>query len=37
MDVTAGVRLRDERDRLAPLTNKQNDSQAVYVGTQIRF
>lgn len=37
LDVTAGVRLRDERDRLAPLTNKQNDSQAVYVGTQIRF
>jgi len=37
LDVTAGVRLRDERDRLAPLTNKASDSQAVYVGTQIRF
>lgn len=37
LNVTAGVRLRDERDRLAPLTNKQTDSQAVYVGTQFRF
>ncbi|MEO1046135.1 MAG: hypothetical protein AAFX04_11905 [Pseudomonadota bacterium] len=37
LNVTAGVRLRDERDRLAPLTGKQTDSQAVYVGTQFRF
>lgn len=37
LNVTAGVRLRDERDRLAPLTSKQTDSQAVYVGTQFRF
>ncbi len=36
-DVTAGVRLSQERDRLAPLTNSQQDSQAVYVGTQIKF
>lgn len=37
LDVTAGVRLSQERDRLAPLTNSQQDSQAVYVGTQIKF
>lgn len=37
LDVTAGVRLKQERDRLAPLTNGVEDDQAVYVGTQIRF
>jgi len=40
IDVTAGVRLSQERDRLDrldPLTNSVKDSQAVYVGTQIRF
>ena len=40
LDVTAGVRLSQERDRLGrldPLTNSVEDSQAVYVGTQIRF
>lgn len=40
VDVTAGVRLSQERDRLDrldPLTNSVKDSQAVYVGTQIRF
>lgn len=40
LDVTAGVRLSQERDRLDrldPLTNSVKDSQAVYVGTQIRF
>ncbi|WP_164118420.1 hypothetical protein [Sphingorhabdus sp. Alg239-R122] len=37
LDVTAGVRIRNERDRLAPLTDEQKDSQAVYVGTQFRF
>lgn len=37
LDVTAGVRLSQERDRLAPLTDGQDDDQAVYVGTQIRF
>ena len=36
-DVTAGVRLSQERDRLDPLTNSVQDSQAVYVGTQVRF
>lgn len=37
LDVTAGVRLSQERDRLDPVTNSVQDSQAVYVGTQIRF
>lgn len=37
LDVTAGVRLSQERDRLAPLTDSVQDSQAVYVGTKVRF
>lgn len=38
LDVTAGVRLNNkENDRLAPLTDARQDSQAVYVGTQFRF
>ena len=37
LDLTAGVRLSQERDRLAPLTDSVQDSQAVYVGTQFRF
>lgn len=37
LDVTAGVRLSQDRDRLAPLTDGLEDSQAVYVGTQFRF
>lgn len=37
LDVTAGVRLSQERDRLAPVTDSRQDSQAVYVGTQFRF
>lgn len=36
-DVTAGVRYSQERDRLDPLTDSVQDSQAVYVGTQIKF
>ena len=36
-DVTAGVRLSDESDRLSPLTNGAEDSQSVYIGTQLRF
>jgi predicted porin len=36
-DVTAGVRLKQENDRLQPLTNAQQDSQAVYVGTRVKF
>ena len=35
--VTAGVRYNNERDRMAPLTDSRQDSQAVYVGTQFRF
>ena len=35
--VTAGVRYRSERDRIAPLTDSTQDSQAVYIGTQFRF
>lgn len=37
LDVTAGVRIRQEKDRLAPLTDAVQDNQAVYVGTQFRF
>lgn len=37
LDVTAGVRLSQERDRLDPLTDSSQDNQAVYVGTQFRF
>jgi len=38
LDVTAGVRYEQERDRLAPLADPaKQDSQAVYVGTQFRF
>jgi len=38
LDVTAGVRYSQERDRLAPLADPaQLDSQAVYIGTQFRF
>ncbi|RVQ67856.1 hypothetical protein EKN06_06565 [Croceicoccus ponticola] len=35
--VTAGIRYSSERDRLAPVTDGQQDSQAVYVGTRFRF
>jgi hypothetical protein len=37
LNVTAGVRLSQERDRLAPLTDTVRDDQSVYVGTQFRF
>lgn len=37
LNVTAGVRYSQERERLAPLTNGRQDSQAVYVGTQFSF
>ncbi|QPD00549.1 hypothetical protein IRL76_13515 [Qipengyuania soli] len=37
LDVTAGVRVSQDRNRLAPLTDGVEDDQAVYVGTQIRF
>jgi len=35
--VIGGVRYSSDRDRLAPLTDGTQDSQAVYVGTQFRF
>lgn len=37
IDVTAGVRYASERDRLTPAANSSPDSEAVYVGTKIRF
>ena len=37
LDVTAGVRLSQERDRLKPLTDGVDDDKAVYVGTQVKF
>lgn len=37
LNVTAGVRLSQERDRLAPLSDGLEDDKAVYVGTQFRF
>lgn len=37
LNVTAGVRYSQERDRLLPIVDGQKDNQAVYVGTQFRF
>lgn len=37
LNVTAGVRVTSDRDRLLPLTDGKQDNQAVYVGTQFRF
>lgn len=37
LDVTAGIRLKSDRERLGSLTNDQFDSQAVFVGTEFRF
>ncbi|WP_244023000.1 hypothetical protein [Novosphingobium organovorum] len=37
LDVTAGVRYYQDRERLQPLTDGRQDSQAVYVGTQFHF
>lgn len=37
LNVTAGVRLSQDRDRLHPLTDEVADDQAVYVGTQFKF
>jgi hypothetical protein len=37
LKVTAGVRYSSERDRVLPLTDGKQDSQAVYVGTQFHF
>lgn len=37
IDLTAGVRLENDRSQDQRLTNDQRDSQAVYVGTMIKF
>ena len=37
LDVTAGLRYKSERDRLARFADDRRDSQAVYVGTAFRF
>ncbi|WP_260926328.1 hypothetical protein [Novosphingobium sp. 9] len=37
LDVTAGVRYTQDRERLMPLTDGKLDSQAVYLGTQFKF
>ncbi|WP_132389695.1 hypothetical protein [Novosphingobium sp. PhB165] len=37
LDVTAGVRYSQDRERLMPLTDGKLDSQAIYLGTQFRF
>ncbi len=37
IDVTAGVRYASERDRVVPAADNRPDSEAVYVGTKIRF
>ncbi len=37
IDLTAGVRVERNTDRLTPLTDQRQDNQAVYIGTQFRF
>lgn len=37
IDVTAGVRYASERDRIIAAADDRKDSEAVYVGTKIRF
>ncbi|WEK44515.1 MAG: hypothetical protein P0Y64_06925 [Candidatus Sphingomonas colombiensis] len=37
IDLTAGVRYKSERERLAQFADDRRDSQAVYVGTAFRF
>ncbi len=37
IDLTAGVRYNSERDRVDPTVDERKDSEAVYVGTKIRF
>ena len=37
LDVTAGLRVSQDRNRIAPLTDGVEDSKAVYVGTQFKF
>jgi hypothetical protein len=37
LEVTAGVRYSQDRDRMRPTNDTKSDSQAVFVGTQFRF
>jgi hypothetical protein len=37
IDVTAGLRYESENDRVLPRVDNRKDSEAVYVGTKIRF
>lgn len=37
IDLTAGLRYKSERERLARFSDERRDSQAVYVGTAFRF
>ena len=37
LDVTAGLRYRSDRERLARTDDERHDSQAAYVGTVFRF
>jgi hypothetical protein len=37
LNLTAGVRVTSDNDRLLPLTDGKKDNQAVYVGTQFKF
>jgi len=37
INVTAGVRYSQERERIMPITDGKLDNQAVYLGTQFRF
>ena len=37
LNVTAGVRYSQDRERLLPLTDGKQDNQAVYVGTLFSF
>lgn len=37
LDVRAGVRYNSPRNRLSPLTDETQDSQAVYIGTAFKF
>lgn len=37
LDVQAGLRYRGPENRLVPLTDQKQDSQAVYVGTKFKF
>lgn len=37
LDLTAGLRYSSDRERLRPLTDRRQDAQAIYVGTQFKF